>query len=235
MRRLFVTGTDTDVGKTVLSLMLTRSLMEAGHSCIYLKPVQTGITNPSQSDPATLDRFLPTGLPLGMTPQQCIGAICPQPKAPLFAKCPATDDINVASLAAFIRQHDHVDVQIIEGAGGLFVPLNWKETMLDLAAELQVDILLAARAGLGTINHTLLSVTAIRSRELACSVILLDPQGLTPREDIQENIRAIEHFGQIQVAATIDRIGDLHHPPCDMLKKLNACYGLSKYQVSSRD
>jgi dethiobiotin synthetase len=229
MKRLFISGTDTDIGKTVLSLLLVRTLMDAGLSCVYLKPVQTGCVDPDQdSDPATLARYLPQGLPLGMTPRQCIGVTCPAPKAPLFAKCSTAESTTITNLAAFVRKHDRAEVQIIEGAGGLFVPLNWQETMLDLAAELKAEVLLAARAGLGTINHTLLSIEALRKYQIPCSVILLDPDGLTPEPNIRENIRAIEHFGKVKVCACIGHIADLHTPPVASLRQLEFILNISQ-------
>ena len=111
---LFVTGTDTDVGKTVLSLLLMRLL--AGRDAVYLKPVQTGCRDAEHnSDAAFVHRHLPGGLPRGMTPADCIQAIRPLPKAPLFAGEP----VDFAALSRFIAAYaSSHELTVVEGAGG---------------------------------------------------------------------------------------------------------------------
>ena len=138
-RILFITGTDTDVGKTVVSLLAMRVLAPLG--AVYLKPVQTGCQDPGlDSDPALLHRHLPGGLPFGMTPADCIHSLRPRPKAPLFAGEP----VDFEALTAFILDHaERHEVVIVEGAGGVLVPVTPDRTMLDLALAVRASILVA--------------------------------------------------------------------------------------------
>lgn len=206
---LFITGTDTDIGKTVLSLLVMRAL--SGRDAVYLKPVQTGCADPdADSDPAFLHRHLPGGLPGGMRPADCIHSCRPLPKAPLFAGEP----VDFEALRHFIEGHaaSH-DIVVVEGAGGVLVPITAKKTMLDLALASRAAILVAARAGLGTINHTLLTFEAIAARDAGClGAVLLDPADAVPEPDRAENRRAIESFSGRRVHGVIGRIGDLRDP-----------------------
>lgn len=206
---LFITGTDTDVGKTVLSLLVMRAL--AGRDAVYLKPVQTGCVDPdADSDPAFLHRHLLAGLPAGMKPADCIHSLRPLPKAPLFAGEP----VDFEALQRFIegRAASH-DIVVVEGAGGVLVPVTAQKNMLDLAVACRAAILVAARAGLGTVNHTLLTFEAIAARGADClGAILLDPDDAVPGPDRTENITAIESFSGRRVHGVIGRIDDLRHP-----------------------
>lgn len=206
---IFITGTDTDVGKTVLSLLVMRAL--SGRDAVYLKPVQTGCVDPdADSDPAFLHRHLPAGLPAGMKPADCIHSLRPLPKAPLFAG----DPVDFEALVRFIANHAaRHDIVVVEGAGGVLVPVTADKTMLDLAVAVRARILVAARAGLGTINHTLLTFEAMARRGAdSLGAILLDPVDAVPDTDRIENCNAIELFSGRRVHGVIGRIHDPHHP-----------------------
>lgn len=207
---LFITGTDTDVGKTVVSLLIMHAL--AGRDTVYLKPVQTGCTDPERdSDPAFVHRHLPGGLPHGMSATSCIHSCRPQPKAPLFAGEP----VDFTDLLHFITDHaSRHDITVVEGAGGVFVPITQDRTMLDLAVAAKATILVVGRAGLGTINHTLLTLEAITARKAEClGVVLTDPGNDIPDLNRIENCTAIESFSGLPVHGVIDRIADLYSPP----------------------
>ena len=206
---LFITGTDTDVGKTVVSLLVMHAL--AGSDAVYLKPVQTGCTDPEHdSDPAFVHRHLPGGLPHGMTPGSCIHSCRPRPKAPLFAG----DPVDFENVLHFITDHaTRHDIAVVEGAGGVFVPITPDRTMLDLAVAAKARVLVVGRAGLGTINHTLLTLEAIAGRGANClGVILVDPTNGVPERDRKENSAAIESFSGRPVLGVIGHVSDLHHP-----------------------
>ena len=208
-RIIFVTGTDTDVGKTVLSLLLMRAL--AGRDAVYLKPVQTGCADPGQgSDPAFIHAHLPGGLPGGMSPADCVHSCRPRPKAPLFAGEP----VDFGGLTRFIADHAaRHDMVVVEGAGGVFVPITPDRTVLDLALAVDAPVLVAARAGLGTINHTLLTFKAVAHLGGRClGAVLLDPSDAVPEIDRAENIRAIEDFSGLPVHGVVGRIDDLRDP-----------------------
>ncbi|GAB6112208.1 dethiobiotin synthase [Desulfomicrobium salsuginis] len=206
---IFITGTDTDVGKTVLSLLVMRAL--AGRDAVYLKPVQTGCVDPdADSDPAFLHRHLPGGLPAGMKPAECIHSLRPLPKAPLFAGSPVDFENLVDFIAGHAARHDTV---VVEGAGGVLVPITADTTMLDLALATRSSILVAGRAGLGTINHTRLTFEAIAARGADClGGVLLDPVDAVPETDRTENCKAIEVFSGKRIHGVIGRIHNLRQP-----------------------
>jgi dethiobiotin synthetase len=178
----FVTGTDTDVGKTLVSAWLLTHL-----DASYWKPVQAG-TEP-ETDAATVkrlaevpaDRILPEAY------------VLPEPLAPHEAARRAGITIDPNKLVP----PDCKGLMVVEGAGGLMVPLTDDAYMIDLAAELDLPIILVARSTLGTINHTLLSIEAIRRRGLPLAgVVIIGPE--TPH-----NRAAIERYGQIDVIVEI--------------------------------
>jgi len=178
----FVTGTDTDVGKTVVSAWLVARL-----GACYWKPVQAG--NHPETDSAIVQRL--TDAPPGRILPEAY--VLPEPIAPHEAARRAGIAIEMARLVP-----PHCDRPlIVEGAGGLLVPLNDKAYVIDLAAELHLPIILVTRSTLGTINHTLLSLEAIRRRGLPLAgVVVNGPE--TPHNRV-----AIERYGQVEVIAEI--------------------------------
>jgi len=178
----FVTGTDTDVGKTLVSAWLV-TLLDA----YYWKPVQAGAD--PETDAATVQRL--AEVPAARILPEAY--LLPEPLAPHEAARRAGIAIDMAKLNA----PDHEGLIVVEGAGGLMVPLTDRAYMIDLAAELDLPIVLVARSTLGTINHTLLSIEAIRRRGLPLAgVVITGPE--TPH-----NRAAIERYGQIEVIAEI--------------------------------
>jgi len=178
----FVTGTDTDVGKTLVSAWLLTHL-----DAFYWKPVQAG-TEPA-TDAATVQRFAEVG-PERILPE---AYVLPDPMAPHEAARRAGITLDMAKLAAPPCD----GLLIVEGAGGLMVPITDDAYMIDLAAELDLPIILVARSTLGTINHTLLSIEAIRRRGLPLAgVVITGPE--TPH-----NRAAIQRYGQVDVIAEI--------------------------------
>jgi dethiobiotin synthetase len=109
---------------------------------------------------------------------------------------------------------------VVEGAGGLMVPLNESETMLDLAAALGMPVILVGHSGLGTINHTLLSLEALRRRGLQVpGVILNDTRPVAESEEFihDDNMHAVESFGKVRVLARIPWLGS--PPDLDLLDR----------------
>ncbi|MEN6437795.1 MAG: dethiobiotin synthase, partial [Syntrophobacter sp.] len=195
--RFFVTGTDTGVGKTVLSLLMMRYFFEAGKNPSYIKLIQTGCRDPLDTDSDA--RFIYENVPAleGKDPGESVPYCFRNPKAPWFA---ARDDENSIDLKHIVDAVEKRDAShralVLEGAGGLFVPVDRGTLMIDLIAMLNARPILAARAGLGTINHVLLCIEALKFRGL-------DPVGLvfldfgeteTPADMIAENIEAVERF-----------------------------------------
>lgn len=182
MSGFFVTGTDTEVGKTLVSAWLLTQLEGA-----YWKPIQAG-TVPT-TDSATVQRL--AELPVSRVLPEAY--LLPEPMAPHEAAQRA----NIALDMEKLKLPPHDGLVVVEGAGGLMVPIASGAYMIDLADSLDLPIILVARSTLGTINHTLLSLEAIRRRGLPLAgVVISGPE--TPH-----NRAAIERFGRVEVIAEI--------------------------------
>jgi dethiobiotin synthase len=191
MSGFFITGTDTDVGKTVLSALLCAAL----DGC-YWKPIQTGAREGtdrrqvlawSEINP---DRAFPEAY------------VFDDPVSPHLAARRVGKRIDLERIAPPPVNRGHP--LIVEGAGGVLVPINEDETMADLMRHLGLPVILAARTTLGTINHTLLSLEQLRCSQLAVhGVVMLG-------EPNQDNQDAIEHYGRVPVLGVVPRLSEIN-------------------------
>jgi dethiobiotin synthetase len=157
MNSLFVTGTDTDVGKTVVTAALVAAARAAGRDVVPMKPVQTGCTaHDGQLSAPDLDFVLRmAGLSAAEQDLMCPYRFVP-PCSPHLAALQAQQPISLSLIGdAYTSLQDAHDAVIVEGAGGCRVPLGPTADMRDLACALDLDVVVAARPGLGTLNHTL--------------------------------------------------------------------------------
>lgn len=200
--RFFITGTDTGVGKTIVSALLCAAL-----DAIYWKPIQTGTRE--GTDRETVMKLV--RLPSNRTIDE-VYRFSP-PVSPHLAARLANRQIELRK----IRQPrlNSTENLIVEGAGGALVPINSRRLMTDLMRHLKLPIILVSRTSLGTINHTLLSLAALRSARLKIHGVIM------VGEPNVENRKAIEHYGEIQVLGTLPR-----------LKKLNRAALLSAFRVN---
>lgn len=164
MPALLVTGTDTGVGKTFVACALAHALRAAGHRVAVMKPVETGVVGDvaedalalraAAGDPAPLDDVCPWRLP--------------DPLAPAVAAARAGVTIDVAALDRLLaRRRRAADVLLVEGAGGLLVPLTGTTTFLDLAVAHRLPLLVVAANRLGTVNHCALTARVAAAAGLA--------------------------------------------------------------------
>ena len=174
MRGLFVTGTGTGVGKTVLSAALALS-----RSWSYWKPIQTG----PESDTATV-RILAN------CPVFDVGIRLPEPVAPYLAAQKAGWQVKLSDVMDMVPKDGD---WIVEGAGGSLVPVNESEMIIDLIEMLGLPVVIASRTTLGTINHTLLTLAALRARNLPIDRVVM------VGDRHPENKKAIETYGKVKV------------------------------------
>ncbi|HEX9050492.1 MAG TPA: dethiobiotin synthase [Anaeromyxobacter sp.] len=206
MRGLFVTATDTGVGKTEVACALLRAARAAGLDAVGLKPAQSGATEDEPSDAERLhaasDRVEP------------LEAICPYslraPLAPAVAARLEGIEISLPRIldAARALAARHAAV-LVEGAGGLLVPLAGRETYADLAVALGLPVLVVARAGLGTVNHTALTVEALRRRGLAIAGIVLNRTAAEDDPSVPHNAAEIARLTGIAPAALLPFVADI--------------------------
>jgi dethiobiotin synthetase len=204
VRGLFVTGTDTGAGKTVLSAALLAAIAAAGESVRAHKPVVTGLDEPAGEwppDHELLARAAGTE-PEEVAPLRYGPAVSPHLAAALTGEAIDLAQMLRVARAAAHPERDEVGagrVLIVEGVGGLLVPLADDYTVCDLAAQLGLPMLIAARPGLGTINHTLLTLQAARAAKLDVRAVVLTPWPAEPSVLERSNRETIARLGEVEV------------------------------------
>jgi dethiobiotin synthetase len=201
-RGCFVTGTDTGVGKTIVCAALVASMAARGLPVRARKPVLTGLAEPEPGRPA--DHELLASL-TGESPEMVAPARFGPATSPHLASELEGRAIDVPALADDVRRAG--PTVIVEGVGGLLVPLADGWDVRALARELGLGIVVVARAGLGTLNHTLLTLEAGRAAGLDLRAVVLTPWPREPGPIERSNRATIERLGVIEVA-TLERISD---------------------------
>lgn len=195
MRGLFVTGTDTGVGKTILSGAIAAALHAQGVGVTALKPVITGLEEEGPADHEVLARAAVN------RPEQVAVLSYDPPVSPHLAAALAGRPIAPDTLEEAIAERAAgAEVVVVEGVGGLLVPLTDFYDVRALARWLGLPLLIAARPGLGTINHTLLTLEAARSAGLDVAAVVLTPWPQAPNLIERSNRDTISHLGQVEVA-----------------------------------
>ena len=200
---LFVTGTDTGVGKTVVAACLCAALAARGVRVAVSKPVVSGLDEPADPDWPHDHELL--GGAAGVEPDAVSPWRFGPPVSPHLAAELAGVELRVAELAARRARATPGDVRIVEGVGGLLVPLNERESVRDLAVALGLPLLVAARPGLGTINHTLLTLAAARAAGLHVAAVALTPWPDEPSAMELSNRATIESRGAVETV-TLPRL-----------------------------
>ncbi|MCX6998625.1 MAG: dethiobiotin synthase [Kiritimatiellaeota bacterium] len=201
---LFITGTDTGVGKTVVTAALLTLLRGSGLEAVPMKPIQTGCRRARNGLRAPDLEFVLRMAGL-QPPAEELSWMCPYRFAPAcsphLAARLARTGIRLARLRTSFRRlgRRHACV-LVEGAGGVLAPLGGRRTMLDLMILLGLPVVLVARPGLGTINHTLLSLAALRGAKLRIAgVVLVDTEPRRWGALERENAAAIARLGRVTV------------------------------------
>jgi dethiobiotin synthetase len=211
MRGLFVTATDTGVGKTVLSAALLAAMAAAGEPVRAFKPVVTGLEDPQEVAargdwPA--DHELLAAM-AGMAPEEVSPLRYGPAVSPHLAAQLAGEAIDLELLVAAAVEATAAGAPgrtlIVEGVGGLLVPLREDYSVCDLAVALGLPVLIAARPGLGTINHTLLTLQAARSASLDVRAVVLTPWPQEPTVLERSNRDTIAEIGEVEVQ-TLPRV-----------------------------
>jgi dethiobiotin synthetase len=197
VRGLFVTGTGTGVGKTILSAALLAAMRSAGESVRAHKPVVTGIEEQSEGWPPDHELL---ALAAGLSPEEVAPFRYAQPVSPHLASTLAGDRITPADLLANARAAagEHRTL-IVEGVGGLLVPLTDSYTVRDLAVDLGLPVVIAAQPGLGTINHTLLTLHGARAAGLIVRAVVLTPWPEHPTAIEHSNRETVSRLGAVDV------------------------------------
>jgi dethiobiotin synthetase len=195
---VFVTGTGTEVGKTVVAAVIARTLAMEGNRVHVFKPAVTGLDEGVETDHALLRRASGSG--------QSDEEIAPYrygpPASPHLAAELAGEEIDPERLREAARAAaDGADAIVCEGVGGLRVPLSPTYLVRDLAVDLGYPVVVVAGPGLGTINHTLLTLEAARAAGLEVATVVLTPWPEQPTEIERSNRETIGALGEVEVLA----------------------------------
>ncbi|MDA0788569.1 MAG: dethiobiotin synthase [Proteobacteria bacterium] len=187
---IFVSGTNTDIGKTVVS-----GIIVAGLNAHYWKPVQTGLADGTDTDWIRSH----TGISESRVHPETYRLL--EPLSPHAAA--AIEEVEISLDHFELPPIPDDETLVIEGAGGILVPLNDQHYMLDLIVRLGVPVLLVVSSELGTINHTLLTLRVLREHRVPIlGVVMNGPSN-------PGNRSAIEHFGEINVIAEVEPLTTL--------------------------
>jgi dethiobiotin synthetase len=215
-RGLFIAGTDTGVGKTLVTAALGLALRVQGIRAGAMKPIETGIVCEPMPDSLRLKSIL--GL------KEPIEALSPyrfaDPLAPAVAAYLEGRNLELAVVAeAFEALLSAYELILVEGVGGLLVPLAPGIFVSDLIAFLGLDVLLVARKGLGTINHTLLSLEALEAKGLRCvGVVLNDTEGKGGLAE-STNPKAIQGLIDVPLLGVFPYLSEKEREDVESLKK----------------
>lgn len=193
---VFVTGTGTEVGKTVVAAAIARTLASEGQRVHVFKPTVTGLEEEGETDHALLRRASGSA----QSDEEIAPYRYDPPASPHLAAALTGEEIDPGRLreAAQAAAVD-ADALVCEGVGGLLVPLSPTYLVRDLAADLDYPLVVVAPPGLGTINHTLLTVESARAAGLEVAAVVLNPWPEEPTEIERSNRETIATLADLLV------------------------------------
>ena len=203
MRGFFVTGTGTEVGKTVVAAAIARTAAATGERVAVFKPAVSGLADGDEPDHALLRRAAGSN----QSDDQVAPYRYDPPVSPHLAAELVGEEIEPARLLAAARTAaDGVDLLVCEGVGGFLVPLTREYLVRDFARELGLPVVIASSPGLGTINHTLLTAEAVRAAGLRVVAVVLTPWPVeaSPMEDDNRATIAALAAAPVEVLPRLD-------------------------------
>ena len=193
---MFVTGTSTEVGKTVVAAVLARTLEAEGKRVAVFKPAVTGLEEEGETDHALLRRASGSS----QSDEQIAPYRYQPPASPHLAAALAGEEIDPERLRqAASAAAAEADAIVCEGVGGLLVPLSPTYLVRDLAVDLGYPLAVVAGPGLGTINYTLLTLESARAAGLEVATLVLNPWPVHPTEIERDNRKTIAELGKVRV------------------------------------
>ncbi len=240
----FITGTDTGVGKTIVAGAIAAAMKARGLKVGVMKPTETGCREMTDAEArrysggrAEAEEFNAEGAGFDLFPADAaflkkvsdsdipLDIICPYRFSEALAPAVAAKRAGVKiDLRVIKKKFEHIragsDIVLVEGAGGLMVPFSGKKLYLDLASELRLPLIIVARAGLGTINHTLLTVSAATARKIKISAIILS-QSRKNKENAASltNPDAVKDYSGIKAVYSLPFVKGIRKDPA-LAKKL---------------
>jgi dethiobiotin synthetase len=226
---IFITGTGTDVGKTFVGASLIRHLRQMGRSVDAIKPVVSGFDpdQPAASDPGILLQAL--GFPVTLqnieriSPWRFRAAISPDLAARREGRRIDVDDVVAFCKSAI---EDRREILLVEGVGGIMVPLDEQRTILDVMMALQLPLILVVGSYLGTISHTLTALDALFRRDMAVLAIIVSETPGSP-VPLDETVAAIARFAEPVIGLPRQQLKPGGRPSGGTIAALDRIFGSS--------
>ena len=197
MPSLFITGTDTAVGKSLVTAGLAAFLRQQGIDCGVMKPIESGCT---QGSPQSDAYYLKAISEVSDTLDEINCYTFKAALAPGIAARQERSSISFAKIAkAYQKLQTKHESILVEGAGGLMVPLADKKNIADLIVYLKLPILLVGRLGLGTLNHTLLSLEYLKLKKIRVAGIVLNSHTEKLDESAKSNLKVLAEWTQVPI------------------------------------
>lgn len=208
-KKLFVTATGTDIGKTYVSALIVKKMREAGYNCGYFKPVLSGVEECNGKLTVSDCNYVVECAKIQTTADDCVAYWWREAVSPHLAAKRAGEEIKQEEICAkYNVSCSKYDYLLIEGAGGITCPLRLdngeKYLLKDLIKDLDCSIVVVADAGLGTINSTLLTIEYARVNKIKVQGIILN--NFEPDNFMQQdNLKQVEYLTGVKVVATVEK------------------------------
>lgn len=209
---VFITGTDTGVGKTVVTVALARYLSQRGIDVGVMKPVETGVASPTAatSDAVRLKAAAAAQDELALIRPYCFR----MPVAPLTAARLERKPIRLTTImSAYQRLHKQHQLLLVEGAGGVHVPLTKSVDVLELIQQMELPVIVVGRVGLGGINHARLTIEALRQRKISVIALVLNQtvrvQGARATPQARSTVALLRELVEVPVIGPLPYAGPL--------------------------
>lgn len=214
-KKIFITGTGTDVGKTYISALIVKKMRECGYNCGYFKPVMSGVTELNGHLIDSDTNYVIQMADLEILPNECTSYWWKEAVSPHLAAKRSHQEIDIEKIKYDVNQMSkRFNYLLIEGAGGITCPLiiNNEENYLlkDLIWEMGLSIIIVADAGLGTINSTLLTVDYAKSNGI-------DVQGIILNNYESDNYLHWDNLEQIEALTGINVVATVGHNSNDIM------------------
>lgn len=213
----FVTATDTSIGKTIVSAALIRAMRYMGHKAAAMKPIETGCVKRDNILLPSDGIFLKNVSSMNEKINTITPCMYEKPLSPLAASEIEDKEVDLPRIMqAYKDLSGRYDVIIVEGIGGLSVPISRNYFVSDLVAEMALPLIIVARPTLGTINHTLLTIHYAISKELAIAGVIINYSS-EPENDIAEetNKKTLKLVTEVPIIGTFPYIYDFEEETLD--------------------
>ena len=208
-KNIFITATGTDVGKTYISALILRKMREEGFNAGYFKPVLSGVVEKGGKLIESDCNYVVSTAKIPTTADDCVTYWWKEAVSPHLAAERMEENIDIEKIKhAFNKKQKQYDYLLIEGAGGITCPLRLqngeKYLLKDLIKDLEVNIIIVADGGLGTINSTLLTVEYARQNNIKVEGIILN--NFNPDNFMhQDNLKQVEYLTGVKVISTVEK------------------------------